>query len=77
MAIGKLCLSGENSKDFGIGIYLCNESVLNLPAADWYVVISGRQGGTGGQIAYGINSMKIYIRSLTASNWTSWSIGNL
>lgn len=58
--------------NFGTGIALFCD-VLNLPASDWFLIISGGGNGTNVQVAYSLtNSVGCYRRICAANTWSNW-----
>jgi hypothetical protein len=58
-----------NSIEFGI--YLVTNAV-NAPDANWWMILSAVNNGTGSQIAKSVTSKTIMVRELIAGNWKSW-----
>lgn len=64
--------SENNCNNFGIGIFLCNEQVVNTPYSAWWMVISANVTGTAVQTAFQLGTNKIYKRYCSAGNWSEW-----
>lgn len=73
-AEGKLLMSTENDcNNLGIGIYLCNSDVKNIPYSSWWCVLSANVSGTAVQIAYNLGGDKTYRRYCAAGSWSEWT----
>lgn len=59
--------------NFGTGIALFCD-VLNLPASDWFLIISGGGNGTNAQVAYALGNQVggCYRRNCVSNTWTNW-----
>ena len=66
MRIGELDLNS-----IGFGIYLV-QNATNAPDANWWMILSSVQDGTGTQIAKSVISKTVMARDLAANNWGSW-----
>ena len=55
------------------GIALCNEDVLNVPSATWWLVVSAGDSTTRTQTAYALfNSVPPKIRNKASNTWSPW-----
>ena len=59
----------------GIGLFSGN--TLNIPAEDWFLVVSGGVGGTTCQRAVKLWGGGEYHRYCAANSWSAWSAGTV
>lgn len=62
----------DDCNNLGIGIYLCNSDVKNIPYSSWWCVLSANVSGTAVQIAYMLGTEKVYRRCCAAGSWSQW-----
>ena len=71
-ANGYIVMSNLDLNSIEFGIYLVTNAV-NAPDANWWMILSAVNNGTGSQIAKSVTSKTIMVRELIAGNWNSWS----
>lgn len=70
-ANGYIVMSNLDLNSIEFGIYLVTNAV-NAPDANWWMILSAVNNGTGSQIAKSVTSKTIMARELIAGNWNSW-----
>ena len=70
-ANGYIVMSNLDLNSIEFGIYLVTNAV-NAPDANWWMILSAVNNGTGSQIAKSVTSKTIMVRELIAGNWNSW-----
>ena len=71
-ANGYIVMNNLDLNSIEFGIYLVTNAV-NAPDANWWMILSAVNNGTGSQIAKSVTSKTIMVRELIAGNWNSWS----
>lgn len=72
-ANGYIVMNNLDLNSIEFGIYLVTNAV-NAPDANWWMILSAVNNGTGSQIAKSVTSKTIMVRELIAGNWNSWSL---
>ena len=67
------CFPTADVNDFLTGVGLFNESNLNVPSSDWWLIVAGGGDGTVTPVAFNLaNNKTPKIRCCAAATWCEW-----